>query len=47
MHNVAGATRMGALAVTGISILGLTKLNLAGPGLTPTIKKLWHTPTQQ
>ncbi len=38
---VAGATRIGALGVTGIAIFGLTKLNLAGPGLTPTVKKLW------
>lgn len=40
-----GATRIGALAVTGTALLGLTKLNLAGPGLTPTVKKLWHTPS--
>lgn len=39
--SVLGTTRVGALAVTGISILGLTRLNLAGPGLTPTVKKLW------
>lgn len=45
--HIAGGTRAGALAVTGISILGITRLNLAGPGLTPTIKKLWHTPTPQ
>lgn len=44
---LAGGTRAGALAITGISILGITKLNLAGPGLTPTIKKLWHTPVPQ
>ena len=43
----AGATRIGALGVTGIAILGLTKLNLAGPGLTPTVKKLWTAPPAQ
>jgi len=43
----AGATRFGALGVTGIAILGLTKLNLAGPGLTPTVKKLWTAPPAQ
>ena len=43
----AGATRIGALSVTGIAILGLTKLNLAGPGLTPTVKKFWTSPPAQ
>ena len=43
----AGTTRLGALAVTGVSILGLTKLNLAGPGLTPTVKKLWTSSPPQ
>ncbi|DBA67086.1 TPA: hypothetical protein ACH3X2_001414 [Trebouxia sp. C0005] len=45
--SVLGATRIGALGVTGIAILGLTKLNLAGPGLTPTVKKLWTAPPAQ
>ena len=37
----AGASRVGALGVTAITLLGFAKLNLMGPGITPTVKKLW------
>lgn len=30
------------MGVTGITILGLLKLNLTGPGLTETYKSLWR-----
>ena len=30
------------LGATGLTILGLTKLNLTGPGLTETYKSLWR-----
>jgi hypothetical protein len=30
-----------ALASSTVMFLGLLKLNLMGPGLTPTIKQLW------
>ena len=38
----AGASRVGALGVTAITLLGFAKLNLMGPGITPTVKKLWR-----
>eukprot|EP00735_Rhodelphis_limneticus_P006221 TRINITY_DN1859_c0_g1::TRINITY_DN1859_c0_g1_i1::g.14097::m.14097 TRINITY_DN1859_c0_g1::TRINITY_DN1859_c0_g1_i1::g.14097 ORF type:complete len:151 (+),score=37.05,sp/Q5RC29/DHSD_PONAB/35.62/1e-07,CybS/PF05328.7/1.4e-16 TRINITY_DN1859_c0_g1_i1:53-454(+) len=36
------AARAVALGVTALSTLGLLKLNLAGPGLTNTVKTLWR-----
>ena len=30
------------LAATGVAVLGLMRLNLAGPGLTPTVMQLWR-----
>lgn len=42
-----GATRWGVLAASGITFLGLMKLNLTGPGITSTVKSLWHKPEKQ
>lgn len=36
--------RYGLLASTLLSLLGLLKLNLLGPGLTETYLSLWRTP---
>ena len=30
------------LGITGITLLGLLKLNLAGPGITESYKSLWR-----
>lgn len=38
----AGVTRWGALASTGIALVGLMKLNLQGPGITETVRQLWR-----
>jgi len=35
---------LGLYLVTGISILGLLKINLCGPGLTESLKSLWRKP---
>jgi succinate dehydrogenase (ubiquinone) membrane anchor subunit len=37
-----GPARIGMLAFTGISVAGLTKLNLTGPGITETVKAMWR-----
>ena len=37
----AGVTRWGALAGTTVTLLGLLKLNLTGPGITGAVKELW------
>ena len=37
-----GPARFGMVGFTGVSILGLLKLNLAGPGITQTVKSLWY-----
>ena len=34
--------RVGLLGVTGVTLLGLLKLNVMGPGLTESIKSLWR-----
>eukprot|EP00891_Asterochloris_glomerata_P001130 jgi/Astpho2/1130/e_gw1.00021.123.1_t len=44
--SVMGASRVGALGVTAITLLGFAKLNLVGPGITPTVKKLWRKDPQ-
>lgn len=41
-----GASRWGALASTAIVFIGLQQLNLGGPGITKTVKSLWHSPTE-
>ena len=43
----AGASRWGLLAASGITFLGLMKLNVSGPGITSTVKSLWHKPEKQ
>ena len=40
-HVCAGAARWGALASSTVMFVGLLKLNLMGPGITPTVKQLW------
>jgi succinate dehydrogenase (ubiquinone) membrane anchor subunit len=42
-----GASRWGLLAASSIAFLGLTKLNLSGPGITSTVKSLWHNPEKK
>eukprot|EP00322_Chrysochromulina_rotalis_P029422 CAMPEP_0115847052 /NCGR_PEP_ID=MMETSP0287-20121206/10180_1 /TAXON_ID=412157 /ORGANISM="Chrysochromulina rotalis, Strain UIO044" /LENGTH=142 /DNA_ID=CAMNT_0003300867 /DNA_START=16 /DNA_END=444 /DNA_ORIENTATION=+ len=37
-----GPARYGMAALTGLTILGLTKLNLTGPGITETVKSFWR-----
>lgn len=39
-----GVTRWGALVSTAVVFVGLQKLNLGGPGITKTVKSLWHNP---
>lgn len=34
--------RYGLLGASGITALGLLKLNLFGPGLTDTVRSLWR-----
>jgi succinate dehydrogenase (ubiquinone) membrane anchor subunit len=36
--------RVGVAGVTGVMVLGLLKLSLAGPGVGGTIKRLWRRP---
>eukprot|EP00640_Fibrocapsa_japonica_P006172 CAMPEP_0113934276 /NCGR_PEP_ID=MMETSP1339-20121228/1620_1 /TAXON_ID=94617 /ORGANISM="Fibrocapsa japonica" /LENGTH=118 /DNA_ID=CAMNT_0000936005 /DNA_START=221 /DNA_END=577 /DNA_ORIENTATION=+ /assembly_acc=CAM_ASM_000762 len=42
-----GPTRYAVLGVTLLSILGLTKLNLEGPGISATIKGLWRVKPEE
>ena len=37
-----GPSRMALAGVTGVTILGLLKLNLTGPGITETVKSFWR-----
>ena len=37
-----GPSRVALAGVTAVSILGLTKLNLEGPGITGTLKAFWR-----
>lgn len=39
--------RYAMLGVTGVTILGLLKLNLTGPGITETYKSLWREPPKE
>jgi len=39
---VQNALRGAVTATTAITVIGLTKLNLQGPGLTETIKSAWR-----
>ena len=36
-----GVVRTGVLGATVVALAGLAKLNLAGPGLTPTLRQFW------
>ena len=38
-----GPARAVMVGVTGFTMLGLTKLNVEGPGITGTLKALWRT----
>jgi succinate dehydrogenase (ubiquinone) membrane anchor subunit len=42
---MAGPVRAAILGASVISYLGIMKVNLAGPGLTETVKTLWRKPT--
>mmetsp|Transcript_5202 Transcript_5202/g.14922 ORF Transcript_5202/g.14922 Transcript_5202/m.14922 type:complete len:128 (+) Transcript_5202:215-598(+) len=42
-----GASRWGVLASSAIVFVGLQKLNLSGPGITKTVKSLWHSPEKK
>lgn len=35
--------RVSLVAMTGVTMVGLLKLNLQGPGLTEAVKELWRT----
>lgn len=37
-----GPARMAMAGVTGVTVLGLTKLNLKGAGITATVKSMWY-----
>lgn len=39
--------RYALLGATGITLLGLLKLNLTGPGITETFKSLWREPADE
>ncbi len=41
---LAAPSRWGVLGLTTIAFLGLTKLNITGPGITATVKQLWTKP---
>jgi len=38
-----GIARGGVMGLTAVTILGLLNLNLNGPGLTRSVKQLWHS----
>ena len=38
-----GPLRVVMLGVTGVTLLGILKLNVSGPGLTETVKGLWRS----
>ena len=42
-----GTARTFLLGVTGVTLLGLLKLNVAGDGLTETVKSMWKTPEKK
>lgn len=39
--------RAGLLGATIVAIAGILKLNIEGPGLTETLKRLWRAPTKK
>uniref|UniRef100_A0A1Q2XCW7 Succinate dehydrogenase [ubiquinone] cytochrome b small subunit n=2 Tax=Chlamydomonas reinhardtii TaxID=3055 RepID=A0A1Q2XCW7_CHLRE len=39
-----GPARVGVLGMSVVTYLGIMKMNLAGPGLTETVKGLWRKP---
>ena len=41
-----GPARAIMVGVTGATMLGLTKLNVEGPGITGTLKALWRKPKE-
>jgi hypothetical protein len=38
-----GAARVGLVVMTAATVLGLLKLNVAGPGLSVSLKQMWKT----
>lgn len=45
--NARGPARMALLACTVIAAAGLLRLNVAGPGVTDSIKSLWRKPQKK
>ena len=39
-----GPAKVVMLGVTGLTTLGLLKLNIEGPGITETLKSMWRSP---
>ena len=42
-----GLTRGALFGVTAVTLLGLLKLNLAGEGITETVKAMWKDPAKE
>lgn len=42
-----GASRWATLGLSVVAFIGLTNLNLQGPGITSTVKSLWKGPQQK
>jgi len=42
-----GASRYVALGTSIVALVGLTKLNLEGPGISATVKSLWRRPEKE
>ena len=42
---VQNSLRLAITATTALTIVGLTKLNVQGPGLTETVKSVWRKPS--
>jgi succinate dehydrogenase (ubiquinone) membrane anchor subunit len=47
VRSPAAPVRAGLLGVSAITFIGLIKLNLAGAGVTQTVKGLWHKPDRK
>ncbi|KAG1673288.1 hypothetical protein FOA52_002568 [Chlamydomonas sp. UWO 241] len=42
-----GPARLGLVALSGMTFLGLMKLNLTGPGITDSVRGLWRKPEKK
>lgn len=43
VHSYLGAARWGVLGLSAVTCAGLLRLNMAGPGVTQTVKDLWKS----